>query len=204
MKTKIISVLLLVAAIATSSCKKTDTKTVTNTVVTVDTVNAIETPVQTAIALGVLTDTMVEYHDGPYEEGNTFYSSENGVITKLGAIFPNGTFKVSLWDAVQDTLIVSTNVVCTDSTKFFYTAITPVHIIANYPYLLSNNTTTGGSTSSYFSYQNKAITALAYPYSVGSITFVSFSDLSTSTTLFPTFNYADELINSDIVFQADK
>jgi hypothetical protein len=203
MKTKLIPVLLLVVFIA-SSCKKTETKMVTNTVVTTDTVTAIETPFKTTIAKGILVDS-VEIDNGQFEEGNIFFSSKNGVITKLGAIFPqHGTYKVTIWDAVQDTVMASAEVVCSDSTQFAYTSITPLHIIANQQYMLCNNSSDGPSPYSYYTYENNFFNLLLYPYSVGSITIGSNYYYPSATSVFPTITDNYEFLNSDFVFQADK
>jgi len=200
MKTRLIPVLLVVAI--ASSCSKTKTQTVTNTVVTTDTLTAVETPIKTTIAQGILVDTFELINEGPYEQGTVFYSSKNGTISQLGAIFPIGTYRVCLWDMSDSALLVAASVACTDTSKFAYAAISPIHITANHKYMVSSNTGTAGN---YYSYGLKTFGSLAYPYSVGSITLVSYSYIAGLAAAFPTHTTDHtELVNSDIIFQADK
>jgi hypothetical protein len=204
MKAKLIPFLLLV--VIAISCKKTETKTVTNKVTITDTVTATESPLKSVITQQILLDSVEIDNGGPFEQGNTFYSSEDGVISKLGLISPvDSTYKVTLWDATADTVIVSANVHCTDSLHFFYTAITPVHILANTLYLISANTAGGGAANNYnfYYYELQTGNPLAYPYAIGDITFTSCIWIAASGTVYPTNNDNYELGDADFVFKAD-
>jgi hypothetical protein len=204
MKTKLIPFLLLV--VIAISCKKTETKTVTNKVTITDTVTATESPLKSVITQQILVDSVELDGNGPYEQGNTFYSSENGVVSQLGLISPiDSTYKVTLWDATADTVIVSANVHCTDSLHFFYTAITPVHILANTPYLISANTAGGGVANNYtyYYYELQTQNTLAYPYAIGNITFTNCLWITASGTTYPIHTESDELGDADFIFKAD-
>ena len=58
---------------------------------------------------------------------------------------PDGlTYRVALWDSTTKNLIVAVSVKVTDSTKFTYTDISPIPIVANKKYVVSINNTVGG------------------------------------------------------------
>jgi len=190
----------LLAIVIAAGCTKT--RVVTTRITIRDTVATIDTPVEmpfkNTIARKMLVDTAEVFTDGPWEQGNVFYSSENGMVSKLGAIFPvNGTYRVSLWDYEADTLLASANVICTDSTQLAYTAIVPVNITADKKYMLTNNT----NGNPYYSYQLKSGYALDYPYSVANITILDFYYTAGTDAVIPAIAADSRLINSDIVFR---
>jgi hypothetical protein len=203
MKTKLIPFLLLV--IVVTSCKKT--KTVTNNVTITDTVTAVEMPVQSILKKAILFDTDLVVNAGNYEIGAKFYSSDSGVITKLGLRSPivNKAFAVSLWDVATETLIVTDSITVTDSAQFAYASITPVHVSPNKAYIISYNNTVGGVALDYNVSQSKTTGGVQFPFADGDITFVSEDELSTSTSVYPTNEYTNSFLATvDVVFQAIK
>jgi len=199
---------LLVVFIAIS-CTKTKVDTVTNIIT--DTIThhiidtSLETPAYSIIAKFSLIDTLPVFPvgSGSYEIGSEFYASDSGVITRLGCLCPikDSTYKVSLWDFNSNTLLASANVTCADSTHFSYTSITPVYITANKSYIISYNNTVSGVGQGYYFPSLKSNSALAFPFSDGSITFVNSYYVSSTSSVFPTILDNNYIAPADFVFQ---
>ena len=151
----------------------------------------------TTVHITANTPYVISYNNtvGGVEQGYYFPSLKSNVA--LGFPFSDGNVT---FVATMDTLITSANVTCTDSTKFSYTSITPVHIIANSQYLLSNNT---GPAANYFYIGLKSDANLSYPYSVGNITFTGYNYVLSTGGTFPAAADNQYLVNSDFVFKAD-
>jgi hypothetical protein len=203
MRTKLIFTLAAII-IVVSSCKKTTNQTVTDT--TVDTVTAIETPIQSIFTKNKLFDTVFVMNNGSYEIGVKFFASDSGVITKLGVRNPiKSKYAVSLWDVASQALLVTDSISVTDSAKFAYASISPIHISANKAYIVSYNNTVGGTSLDYNISQSKETGDVQYPFSDGHITFLSEDEGYSTTTIFPTDeNTQSYLPTVDIVFQAIK
>ena len=171
-----------------------------------DTVTAVEMPVQSVFKKGILFDTVGVYPpgSGSYEIGVKFYSSDSGVITKLGVRNPiNSKYAVSLWDVATQDLLATDSIATTDSAQFAYASISPIHISPNKEYIVSYNNTVGGVDLGYNISQSKVTGDVQYPFSDGDITFISEDELNSTTTAYPANEYPNSyLATVDIVFQA--
>jgi hypothetical protein len=203
MKIKSILVPLLIVIIIASSCTKTVTKIVVDNVTITDTVtvNALQMPVQSIIAIGKEADTGYLINLS-LEVGNEFFASDSGVITQLGGLLSakNTVYTVSLWNVTSTNLLAQTTITTTDTTKFAYATITPVNISPNTPYMITFNSSPSGN---FLAYQLKTGPTV-YPFSSGNITFTDAYYTISTTSVFPTTVQPDYLIPVDFVFQTVK
>jgi hypothetical protein len=203
MKIKLPLLSFLIVLIIASSCTKntTVTHTIYDTTTTIDT--PFQMPVKGVLDQGILVDTVI-YSASPSthtEVGTEFYSSDTGTISQLGGLFAvkNQNYTVSLWDAVADTLLTSAIVTTTDTTVFAYQVITPVHISANKLYIISLNSAPSALVNVIGS---KSTSTVAFPYSIGNITFVG--TYYTTSAAFPTIPINNFVTSADFVFKVTK
>lgn len=171
---------LFIAAAFISGCKKDQAK-------------PFETPVKAASENKTLLDSAVIFPSfgTNYEIGSKLYFTKNGKITKLGCRAGNkGTFAVSLWDFETRTLLASTSVTITDSSRFTYKDITPVEIVMNKRYVVSLNLTSGGNPKDYWLCYNKNsagtdIEFNVFPVTTGNTVIEDSRYAVSSTPVFP-------------------
>lgn len=172
--------LMLLVSVFTNGCKKA--KTVPS-----------ETPVKAASENRNLLDSFVIFpaYGTHYEIGSKMYFTKNGKITKLGCRAGNkGTYAVSLWDFETRTLLASTSVTITDSSRFNYKDITPVDIVMNKRYVVSLNLTSGGNPKDYWLHYKKNtagtdIEPNVYPVASGNTVIEDSRYTESTTPVFP-------------------
>jgi len=164
-----------------------------------------ETPLQNLVTTKFI-DSVTIMNNGNFEIGYRFSSNKNGHITKLGCYMPDGlTYRVALWDSTTKNLIVAVSVKVTDSTKFTYTDISPIPIVANKKYVVSINNTVGGSNRNYFILRRKTPNTLTFPLTNASIMIEAQQEFSCSTLCFPQNAYTNGYLTGvpDFVFEPD-
>jgi len=203
MKTKLILLLLLLVVVF--SCTKTKINTVTTTINDTTTVTTIDTPFQTPIktivAQGILVDTIRTVPATGTEIGSEFYTSDTGTVSQLGGLFiaKNVAFTVTLWDVATESILAQANVTTTDTTKFAYTTITPIHLSANKLYMISYND--GIYNTLLPTLKGASPSTLALPYSVGNVTFVG--SFYINSVAFPSTQQNEFITPADFVFKVN-
>jgi hypothetical protein len=194
---------LFVALLFFISCSKSNSPD-NNTVV-----NG-QTPFQTAVKDRSLVTIKSVYsqNSGGGEAGYRLHFTKNGTVTQLGSAMATvGTYQVSFWRTSDRSLLATTKVVITDTSKFFYTAITPVNVIKDTSYTLSFHNP-DALAYPHFIYYNSPFRYL-YPFTVGNVVADQVLDLinlpkNTSTPTYPYTVYSSDqayLTDVDLVYQ---
>ena len=172
MKKLLFPAIAIVVTLTIFSCGKTTTP-------------VTENPAKETIDSKVVVDSAFILNNGDYEFGNQFYSSRNGMITKLGCkVASKGNFRVSLWDFITQNQIAATTINVTDTTVFIYNSISPITITANTRYVVSLN---NGSLPYYIYFKTpNYIGPSIYPFTSGSITYIDFREIAAAAPTFPT------------------
>jgi len=199
MKTKLFLLSLVVVAVLSCSKTKVNTVTVTHdtTVTTIDT--PFQNPVKAIIQQGILVDTIANINAPGTEIGTEFYTSDTGTVSQLGGLFEtkNIAYTVTLWDVATTTALAQTSVTTTDTTKFAYAAISPIHLSANKLYIISYNSGAHGTLFPSL----KVGGNLSFPYSIGNITFLKSYYINSAA--FPTTEEDNFITPADFVFKVN-
>lgn len=146
-----------------------------------------ETPLNALIKNGFLDSTITFTNSTSFEMGYSFSSSKNGILTQLGGLFPDKkSYRVALWDSASQTLLDSAIIQVRDTSKFNYTAISPINIIAKRKYIITTNNQDGAKR--YFILLRKVPNQLQLPVQSGNITIHQEMEKRCSQACFPIVN----------------
>lgn len=164
-----------------------------------------ETPLKTIVDRKAPADTIYQVNATLANYGLKFHSTINGKIKKLGCRMPAaGTYTLSLWDFSSHNLLAQAQVTITNTNDFAYTAITPGDISDINNYVVSVNSTSGGSVKPYYQLFKKPTPTMSiYPMAVGKIV-IDEPLYKAGANAFPDYNNASDFPYlrglADIVF----
>lgn len=155
-----------------------------------------QTPFQTAITAQSIVNTKAGYtqNTGGFEVGYKLHFTKNGTVSKLGTeMGTTGTYAVSFWDYSTQQLLGTVNVNVTDTSHFFYVALSAsISVIADTEYVLSFHVS-DEVTTSHWLYSNSSGSTNLYPFTVGDVAVDECLDLiglpANNTPTFPSTSY---------------
>jgi hypothetical protein len=152
-----------------------------------------ETPLKTIIDRKSPADTIYQMNTAAATYGLKFHSTINGNITKLGCRMPAaGTYTVTLWDFTSHNQLAQAQVTTTSSSEFAYTSITPVPMSDLNTFVISVNSTSGGTAKAYYQLYKKPSPSIGiYPITAGNIV-IDAPLYKAGTNAFPDYNNASD------------